>query len=285
MLDSNLVQFLRPPIARPGRFPIWRISGLSLGFLLAVAALPAEAQRVVTSAATSSSSGDGQCTLPEAMNGTAGGDCPNNGDGSTIHFDIPGTGPHVIRLSSGFTLNSQKTIDGSTQPGAEDVCNLAIPDRPDYQIILDGGGTTNYAFFAGSSGPSGSTIRGLNIRNFTRAGIDFRQTNNVNIECNFIGTDETGTVEMGNGQYGVILTENIATGNRIGGTSPGQGNLISGNGVAGVQFSGTNNGFVQGNYIGTDKTGTLPIPNNTGIHIRSGGDGNLIGGTSASAGN
>ncbi|MEO1083121.1 MAG: hypothetical protein AAFY88_02660, partial [Acidobacteriota bacterium] len=161
-----------------------------------LSALPAEAQRVVTTAADSGSSGDGECTLREALGGTAGGDCPNNGDASTIHFNIPGTGPHVIQLNSGFTLTSQKTIDGSTQPGAADVCNLAIPDRPDYQIILDGGDSADNAFFAGSSNPSGTTIRGLNIRNFRGSAIRFTQVNNAKIECNFIGTDETGTLDM-----------------------------------------------------------------------------------------
>ncbi|MEO1368260.1 MAG: hypothetical protein AAFX50_13895, partial [Acidobacteriota bacterium] len=255
-----------------------------LGSLLVVAAWPAEAQRVVTSAADPGTPGDGECTLHEAFFGNGSGDCPNNGDASVIHFNIPGTGPHVIPLRTTLSRFSQFTIDGSTQPGAEDVCTLPIADRPDYPIVLDGGGALDNAFFAGTAGPSGSTIRGLNIRNFNGSGIRFTFPSDVTVQCNFIGTDETGTLEMANGSYGVIFSE-TTTGNLIGGTDPGDGNLISGNGVAGVQFGGTNDSFVQGNYIGTDKTGTLPIPNGSGVHLRSGARNNLVGGTTAGSGN
>ncbi|MEM8994668.1 MAG: hypothetical protein AAGF23_07730, partial [Acidobacteriota bacterium] len=253
-----------------------------MGCLLVFAAASAEAQRIVTSTADPGTAGDGLCTLREAFGNGGGGDCP--GSRSEIHFNIPGTGPHVIRLNSSLDLSFTVTFDGSTQPGSEDVCTRPIPERPAYQIIIDGGGSVNTGFSSGNPGADGSTIRGLNIRNFTRSGIELQLLANVTVECNFIGTDETGTLDAGNGTYGVILTGRAA-GNRVGGTDPGQGNLISGNGTNGIQFGTTEDSFIEGNYIGTDKSGTSPIPNGNGIELRSGAVRNFIGGTAAGAGN
>jgi titin len=107
---------------------------------------------------------------------------------------------------------------------------------------------------------------------------------------NNIGTDGAGSFAIFNGLDGVRLA-NGASWNTIGGTQSGQGNLISGNKGAGVRIdSGTGTTFdnvVAGNYIGTDHSGTVAIPNSTGVII-SGSDtnaGNTIGGTVAAAGN
>src|SRR4030095_8266627 len=67
------------------------------------------------------------------------------------------------------------------------------------------------------------------------------------------------------------------------GTNPGAGNLISGNLNRGITLDGANN-TVQGNFIGTDTTGQLPLGNyRTGVEI--GGPGNRVGGANVGAGN
>ncbi len=53
---------------------------------------------------------------------------------------------------------------------------------------------------------------------------------------------------------------------------------------AGIEVNGTANARIQGNYLGTDPTGTLPRPNGTGILINSGGN-NLVGGAVPGEGN
>ncbi len=73
-------------------------------------------------------------------------------------------------------------------------------------------------------------------------------------------------------------------GNFIGGTLPGEGNLISGNESSGIQLQKANETTVQGNIIGLNANQTAAIPNLKGITFAS-GQVNLIGGTSSGAGN
>ena len=104
---------------------------------------------------------------------------------------------------------------------------------------------------------------------------------------NFIGTDVTGTVGLGNAAAGVVI-RNGASNNTIGGMSAGVRNVISGNSV-GISIGSvgpvTTGNQVLGNFIGTNATGTAALGNNfSGVSI-GGASGNTIGGTTAGAGN
>jgi CSLREA domain-containing protein len=94
------------------------------------------------------------------------------------------------------------------------------------------------------------------------------------VQGNFIGTDVTGTAVIANFESG-IRTD--GSDNIIGGTAPGAGNLISGNGFGGVDLSSSGN-IVQGNLIGTDVTGTAAL-GNMPLGVSVSGSNNLIGGT------
>ena len=78
---------------------------------------------------------------------------------------------------------------------------------------------------------------------------------------NFVGTDATGTAAVPNTRDGVRIDE--SSNNVVGGTEPGAGNLISGNRACGLWLTGTGTteSLVQGNFIGTDVTGTLALGN------------------------
>jgi hypothetical protein len=104
---------------------------------------------------------------------------------------------------------------------------------------------------------------------------------------NRIGTDRTGTLDLGNVNNGVYITAE-ASNNSIGSALAGARNVISGNDGNGVQILNnlTNGNRVQGNYIGTDKTGAVDLGNTWhGVVIGDLASGNVIGGAAAGAGN
>jgi len=102
---------------------------------------------------------------------------------------------------------------------------------------------------------------------------------------NYIGTNISGALALGNSQQGVEIDSVPA--NTIGGSSSGAGNLISAN-YWGLVITGSSatNEVVQGNFIGTDFTGKLPLGNESdGVLVTNGSARNLIGGIGVGVGN
>ena len=113
-------------------------------------------------------------------------------------------------------------------------------------------------------------------------------SNNL-IEGNYIGLSLAGKSPLGN-SYGGITISNAAV-NTIGGTASGAGNVISANGIgnqgdSGVELlAGATQILIQGNYIGTDASGSNGLGNfYDGIYIYESGT-NTIGGTTTGARN
>jgi len=105
------------------------------------------------------------------------------------------------------------------------------------------------------------------------------------VSGNHIGTDVSGTGAVSNGDNGVYVLEGAAY-NTIGGDTPAERNVISGNKRDGVSINDSDQNTVSGNYIGTDINGTAAIPNDgSGISICCGASGNTIGGDSPGGGN
>jgi hypothetical protein len=194
-----------------------------------------------------------------------------------IQFAIPGAGPHVIApLSPLPALTERVPIDGFSQAGAS--CG-AWP--PDLRIVLDGSSAG-----AGADGirltvgADLSTVRGLVIHSFAGHGIHVETPEEVNIRCNLIGTDATGTVALGNDE-GVRLVGSVNS--TVGGELLSHRNLISGNAIGVRLASGCPQSELIGNYIGTDVTGSSALPNEYGVYVQSADT--TIGGIGVSAGN
>lgn len=115
-------------------------------------------------------------------------------------------------------------------------------------------------------------------------GVRIVTASNTQVLGNYVGTDVTGTLDLGNAGEGVRV--NAASGNTIGGTPAGAGNVISGNGENGVLLdAGASGNLVQGNRIGADAAGTAALGNSkNGVKIDAAPN-NTVGGTAAGAGN
>ncbi|MGD8441266.1 MAG: FG-GAP-like repeat-containing protein, partial [Holophagae bacterium] len=112
--------------------------------------------------------------------------------------------------------------------------------------------------------------------------ISGNSTVDVLVHGNLIGTDAAGTAPLGNEGEGVRIK--FSDGIVIGGTSPAMRNVISDN-FYGIETESTAaNAQIQGNFIGTDVTGTVAVGNLIGVAIAS-GDGCTVGGAVAGAGN
>ncbi len=120
--------------------------------------------------------------------------------------------------------------------------------------------------------------------------IDGPQSSGNVVIGNYIGLDADGAAALGEQAVGVDIAHG-AYSNIVGGTTPGERNVISGNMFVGVSITdttqeGTRDNYIRGNYIGTDYTGMYPIPNNQGgVGIAFDASGNVIGGSAPGAGN
>ncbi len=107
------------------------------------------------------------------------------------------------------------------------------------------------------------------------------------IRANRVGILANGTA-AGNTSGGIFI--NGDNGIQIGGTSAGEGNVISGNSsnatMPGIRIDASTNIVVQGNTIGLGIDGTTKVANGYGILLASGANTNItIGGNTASARN
>ena len=180
----------------------------------------------------------------------------------TIIFNVAGTITVLSQLPILSDATGGTTIDGTSAPG--------YAGAP--VVVIDGSNT---------SGPihglkiisNNNEVRALQITSFPGSGIllqfGFSPSGN-SIVGNYIGTD--GAVALGNG--GDNPTNNAAVSvngdnNLIGTNGDGDNdlaerNIISGNIGAGITIGASGN-IVAGNFIGTDVTGTIAVPNGGGF--------------------
>jgi CSLREA domain-containing protein len=206
---------------------------------------------------------------------------------ATIRFNIPGLNRTISPLSPLPDITDPVTIDGTTQPGFQ-----GLP-----LIELDGSragfGADGLRILGG-----GSVVRGLVINRFQGDpafsvdggghGIVLLHFGGNRLEGNFLGTDVTGTNVLANPTADVFVKD--STNNVVGGTTAAARNVLLAvliDGYDDGNLQDTSGNRIQGNYIGTDVTGTAQLRSTgffTGIIVTS-ADGNLIGGTEAGAGN
>ena len=138
----------------------------------------------------------------------------------------------------------------------------------------------------GTSAGAGNVISGNSTAGGYH-GIALSSASGNTVQGNFIGTNATGTAALGNGGNGIVLAglNGPSNNNIIGGTTASARNIISASAGDGIRIANGNGNTVQGNYIGTDVTGTMNLGNGfSGIEIEIANN-SIIGGTGAGAGN
>lgn len=240
--------------------------------------------------------------------------------GNYIGVDRAGAGDLGNALS-GVWVEGANNIVGSSQAGAGNLISGNVGNG----VFLVGAGASNNVIAGNVIGlaadgvsPVGNSVAGISISNAPRnviggttaaarnvlsangnSGIGLTWTNatgNV-IQGNYIGTDVSGTRRAANGYGGVYAYG--APANILGGGTPGAGNVISGNALAGVSIGPpaayasdlrlrANGWIIQGNKIGTKVDGVGALPNGNSQHnieILAPSSGHMIGGPNPGEGN
>ncbi len=190
---------------------------------------------------------------------------------------------NIISGNAGYGVEtsgaSSNVIEGN-YIGTDATGSVAVGNQKGVVILLNSGSNT-----------VGGTVAGARnvISGNTSDGVDVEGTGTqLNLVAgNFIGTDSTGKKALGNAGVGVYVYIS-ATSNTIGGTSAAARNIIAASSISpysGVEIYQAASNVVEGNYIGTDVTGSVALGNNAGVEIEGGAVSNIIGGTVAGAGN
>ncbi len=246
------------------------IGGESTGILLFAGSTAnlVEANFVGTNSSGSSSlgnRGDG-IAVSDASDNTIGG--TTTGAGNVVS----GNQSDGIYISG-----SSGTVVQGNKIGTDVTGEVALPNEGPGILTQDGSGNT----IGGAAFGAGNLISGN-----TGDGIDIIDDTGDVVAGNMIGTDVTGTVALGNNGVGVYVVLG-ASANTIGGTAAGAGNIISGNAEQGILFdgAGVTGNVVEGNYIGTNLTGTAAVANTgDGVQITGGATNNTVGGITATPG-
>jgi parallel beta-helix repeat protein len=223
------------------------------------------------------------------------------GSGNQIASNIIGTNPSgadELGNGIGVFVKSPGTIIGDLSGhgnfiAGNNVTGISAVSATDVQVLGNKVGIVpgaNENILAnGSHGiyidtSANAVIKGNTVGGNGADGLQFRSSANGVIQGNFLGTNSIGTLARANAFSGLAVVFDCPN-LLVGGSQPGQGNVISGNSTAGLYIYSLNAPItVQGNMIGTNLNGAVPLPNGVnGIHIQGGS--HLIGGTQAGQGN
>ncbi|MBU0677661.1 MAG: right-handed parallel beta-helix repeat-containing protein [Verrucomicrobia bacterium] len=195
--------------------------------------------------------------------------CSIGGTDASLRNVISGNGQHGVQIANSNACES--VVEGNFI-GTDIAGSNRLPNAQ-YGI----------AVWRGSSNHIGGVLQsaGNVISGNSQGGVYLSQATQTEVYRNRIGTDSSGRYALSNGMHGINMSS--AHSNWIGGASS-EGNLIAGNGDRGIYLNGSDFNLIQGNMIGTDVTGTNPVPNRTGI-VAISSVSNLIGGFSSGAGN
>jgi hypothetical protein len=192
------------------------------------------------------------------------------------HIGIPGHGNLIWRDgNAGCQVNGGNNVIQGNLIGTDAAGDPQGPEGQGIGLLIYGDGN----LIGGTTASEANLISG-NVLGGSGNGVRLAGSNN-RVQGNRVGTDVTGTRAVPN-DFGIACYG--GSGNTIGGSVPGAGNLISGNTQAGVEISSfystttPTNEVVQGNRIGTDATGSVALGNQDGVVIAGNSHDDVIGG-------
>ena len=192
--------------------------------------------------------------------------------GNVISGNGSGISGNGVFISASVGCNVRANIIGLDATGSFGIGNAQNG------IYLN---AANFTVIGGSWQGSGNVIADHNLDGISLNGA----SNNCLILGNNCGTDTLGTTAVSNGGAGLRITDcNQIT---IGGGFNFDQNVFSAStNDFGIVLLNASNLLVYGNFIGTDRTGTLNMGNASGgIRFDNGGGSSIIGGTSGNVAN
>lgn len=176
-----------------------------------------------------------------------------------------------VGLALQYPMATGNTVAGCWM-GLDHVGAAAAPNAKQGVQISDGASDN---VIGGTGAHDGNVLSGNPEYGILLAGAT---TTGNRLLGNCIGTSCDGTSAVPNGLGGVLVFEG-ASNNVIGGPAPEERNVISGNTSAGIWLTGAGvtGNRVEGNYLGTTKTGTVALPNSfVGMHVVGGASNNEV---------
>ena len=220
-------------------------------------------------------------SVENSRNLIVGGEHGNVISGNTAGVVLGGTATKQVHVLG--------NLIGLTPSGSSDLGNIS-------GVRILNGASENSIGGPLPSDPSGpyfgNTISGSDAdipQSLWGVGVWVIQSDNNLIRGNRIGTDASGSADIGNEGEGILVFESKNT--IVGGTDPDSGNVISGNGTGVLLWSANETRpvtgtILQGNTIGTNAAGTTAIPNDSwGVHLTGYVTENEIGGNTEASGN
>lgn len=204
-----------------------------------------------------------------------------DGINATISGNVLSNNEYGLQITADgavVTGNDVGTDPTGTQSRGNNFAGINLTDAGDVTI----GGTT-------------AAARNIVSGNFGD-GIDLTDSGAGDVILgNYIGLDASGKTAVpilnslpGNGGDGITIsasTDGATTAATIGGTGAGDANVISSNQADGILIEGASGNIIEGNLVGTDKSGESAIGSQgNGIDLEGGASNTTIGG-SGSAGN
>lgn len=207
----------------------------------------------------------------------------NDGDGVAIAGNGNRVEGNYVGVDETGSIAIGNLGDGISIAGNQNLVSGNVASRNDAGVAVDGMSNTvtsnalgtDAGMTANLSNDNGVVVNGnANVvggdeedeRNVVSsnndAGVSIQSGQNNRVEGNRIGTDGTGTADLGN-DYGVLVASSF---NVI------EDNLVSGNDDAGVKFDADGfgppvNNFVERNVVGLDAGGIAALPNGVGVVV------------------